>query len=241
MWGSSQEMCAWRGGPACTALALCVSLRCGWHAAPPSITCDDESHRRLPPSLPVRSRWRWQSAHWHWAQMGECQAQASGWRRPATGEWGADCGQRRSPRCPVVDQSAADAHAKPPGLKGKRSLMLGWGQEERGGQWSVLLWPKKIMKTFNWNFICKSNEAKRGKQWINGLFWIVPCPWGQSDRRWCGNTGTIGLPANPCQWMFSLLTHGKLSRGLCKAVCHSSTGQMMQMINNLECVAQPCK
>lgn len=34
------------GGPACTMLARCVSLRCGWHATPLSITCDDESHRR---------------------------------------------------------------------------------------------------------------------------------------------------------------------------------------------------
>lgn len=129
--GNSQERSAWRGGPACTTLARCVLLRCGWHAAPPSITCDDESHRRLPPLSPVRTRWRWQSARWRWARRGGCRVQASGWRRPATGGWGVDCGQRPSPRCPADGQSAAGARAKPLGLEGRRSLTLGWGEQRR--------------------------------------------------------------------------------------------------------------
>ena len=83
-----------------------------------------------PPLSPVRSRWRWLSARWRWARRGGCQVRASGWRRLAMGGWGADCGQRRSPRCPAGGRSAAGARAGPPALEGRRSLTLGWREEK---------------------------------------------------------------------------------------------------------------
>lgn len=122
--GNSQEMSAWRGGPACTMLAHYILPRRGWHPTPLSITCDDESCVRL--LSPVKSRWRLLSARWRWAQRGGCQGRASGWRKLVSGGWEADCDQRRSPRCPVDGRSAVGAHAKPLGSEGRQSSMPGW-------------------------------------------------------------------------------------------------------------------
>ena len=76
---------------------------------------------------------------------------------------------------------------------GEAQRRAGEGREKRENR---LNWMEIIVK----NISCKGNEAKQvERQWINGLFWIAPHPRGQSDRRWCGNAVTTGLPANPCQ------------------------------------------
>jgi len=87
--------------------------------------------RHQPPLSPARSRWRWLSARWRWAQTVGCQAWVDGWQRLGSGGLGEDCVQRRSPRCPVDGRWAAGAHAKPPGLEGRRSSTQGWRQQKQ--------------------------------------------------------------------------------------------------------------
>lgn len=81
---------------------------------------------------PVRSRWRRPSARWRWDLKVGCQVRASGWRRPASDEWGGGCGRRQSPQCLVDGQSVVGARAKPLVLEGRQSSVRGCRERKEG-------------------------------------------------------------------------------------------------------------